>query len=96
MKDSSSLRSIALLTLIFLPVTTIATFYGAEFIYMTEDEEGSRRMHIHSSGWIVLASATLVTFVLVLAWFFHLSWLDKRFARGRVVPPSMINPPSSA
>jgi hypothetical protein len=88
MKDSSSLRSIALLTLVFLPVTTVATIFGAEFVYLTEDGNGSH-LNLHPTGWKVLTGSAIGTCLLILAWFFHLGWLEKRFARGRMASPSI-------
>jgi Mg2+ and Co2+ transporter CorA len=88
MKDSSSLRSIALLTLVFLPVTTVATIFGAEFVYLTEDGNGSH-LNLHPTGWKVLTGSAIGTCLLILAWFLHLGWLEKRFARGRMASPSI-------
>jgi hypothetical protein len=62
-RDSSAMKSIALLTMVFLPATAIATVM-APFIKITDDNE----MLVTNHFWIFWAIAGPVTFLVVVLW----------------------------
>lgn len=82
MRDSTSLRNIALMTLFFLPVTTVATVSGSEFFYHTEKDDGSRAIHMDPAGWIMFLVSGLTTIIMVTIWGWQVKRLNERFTRG--------------
>ena len=79
MRDSASVKAIAVITLVFLPVTTVATICGSQFFYNGDD--GGIAMH--PSGWVMFAISTALSVILLLAWGCYSQSLERRFARGR-------------
>lgn len=86
MRDSSSLRSIAFITLIFLPITTIATVCGSSFFYMAEHNDGSQSIQMDPTAWSMFFVSGLATFILIGVWTYQLKSLQKQFTRGRIMP----------
>ncbi|SCO92491.1 uncharacterized protein FRV6_16619 [Fusarium oxysporum] len=86
MRDSSSLRSIALITLIFLPITTVATICGSAFFYMAEHDDGSQSVQMDSSSWSMFFVSGVATIILIGVWTFQLQSLQRQFTRGRITP----------
>ncbi|KAH7132688.1 hypothetical protein EDB81DRAFT_659705 [Dactylonectria macrodidyma] len=84
MRDSSSLRSIALITLIFLPITTVATICGSAFFYMAEHDDGSQSVQMDSSSWSMFFVSGMATIILIGIWTFQLQSLQRQFTRGRI------------
>lgn len=83
MRDSSSLRAIAVLTLVFLPITTVATVCGSEFFYTAEGEDGSPiSVKMMESVWIMFLLSGLMTLGLMVVWQWNTNKLGKAFSRG--------------
>lgn len=88
MRDSSSLRSIALITLFFLPVTTVATICGSEFFYYSsENEKRTQSIHMDPAAWNMFIVSGIVTVILMGAWTLQLKRLERQFYRGRTAQP---------
>jgi Mg2+ and Co2+ transporter CorA len=62
--NSSVMRVIAILTMIFLPLTTVATFFGMPFFHGTAD--GGFRVNTHV--WLFVAVALSLTFLTLGIW----------------------------
>lgn len=86
MRDSTSLKSVALLTAFFLPITTIATICGSEFFYTSDSDE---TIQMNPAGWVMFGVSGIVTAILVGAWIWQVKKLEKRFARGKRQVPQM-------
>ncbi|KAK4188600.1 hypothetical protein QBC35DRAFT_382171 [Podospora australis] len=85
MRDSSSVKAIALITLIFLPVTTVATICGSEFFYSSDTGGESRSIQMDPSGWIMFGVSSALTLLFMWLWVWYTKSLEKRFARGRKI-----------
>ncbi|CAP68207.1 uncharacterized protein PODANS_7_4700 [Podospora anserina S mat+] len=79
MRDSSSVKAIAVVTLVFLPITTVATVCGSEFFY-TRSEGGIR---MDPTAWIMFGLSAVLSLVLLWMWNFYTQSLEEKFARGR-------------
>lgn len=90
MRDSSSLRSIAYLTLIFLPITTIATICGSEFFYTVDLADGTATsVRMNQSAWVMFLISGLVTLGLMMGWKWNSDRFDRQFARGMSALPKL-------
>lgn len=75
--DSSSMKTIAVLTMVFLPATTVSSFFGMAFFNLSE--QGN--FMASTSVWMfvaVTAPLTAITFVLWLYWWHIVAFLGKR------------------
>ncbi|KAK0747329.1 hypothetical protein B0T21DRAFT_397728 [Apiosordaria backusii] len=79
MRDSSSVKAIAVVTLVFLPVTTVATVCGSQFFYTPSD--GGIKMD--PTAWIMFGLSAILSLVLLGTWRFYTQSLEHKFARGR-------------
>ena len=79
MRDSSSVKAIAFITLIFLPVTTVATICGSQFFYKL-DKGG---IAMDPSGWVMFVVSVVLSLLLLAVWGYYTKRLEQRFARGR-------------
>lgn len=61
MRDSSSVKAIAVATLVFLPVTTVATICGSQFFYTPSD--GGVKMD--PTAWIMFGLSAVLSLVLL-------------------------------
>lgn len=83
MRDSGSLQFIALITLCFLPITTVATICGSEFFTtVAKTSEGTASVRIDSSAWIMFTVSAAITGALMIAWYRQLNLMGKAFSRG--------------
>jgi hypothetical protein len=65
-KDSKSMKTIAFMTMYFLPVSTVATIFGAQFF--TVGSEAPSHLQISPDFWILWAIAAPFTLVVVIVW----------------------------
>ncbi len=70
MQDSSSMKIIAAITLLFLPTTTVATIAGSQlFLTSIVDNDWSiQTTPLFSTMWSISVPLTLVVGILALAW----------------------------
>ena len=62
LNDSSNMKTIAVMTLIFLPVSTVAAVFGSQFFATTtEDEWSNSRFRVHPIMWIFCAISVPLT-----------------------------------
>ncbi|GAB1316544.1 hypothetical protein MFIFM68171_06754 [Madurella fahalii] len=83
MRDSSSVKGIGIITLLCLPITTVATICGSQFFYDTENPDGTHSVMMDPSGWIMFAVSTVLSLALFSAWAYYTRRLEERFARGQ-------------
>ncbi|KAK4180189.1 hypothetical protein QBC36DRAFT_297774 [Triangularia setosa] len=79
MRDSSSVKAIAVVTLVFLPVTTVATICGSQFFYTPSD--GGIKMD--PKAWVMFGLSAVLSLVLLGTWSFYTQSLEQKYARGR-------------
>ncbi|KAK4202134.1 hypothetical protein QBC40DRAFT_45837 [Triangularia verruculosa] len=79
MRDSSSVKAIAVVTLVFLPVTTVATICGSQFFYTPAD--GGIQMD--PTAWVMFGLSGVLSLVLLGTWRFYTQSLEQKYARGR-------------
>ncbi|EGO56857.1 hypothetical protein NEUTE1DRAFT_123288 [Neurospora tetrasperma FGSC 2508] len=65
-KDSSQMRSIALLTMVFLPMSTVATIFSTNF-FSWDAEEG--QSVVSKYFWVFIVVAIALTCIVVGAWY---------------------------
>ncbi|KAF2453804.1 hypothetical protein BDY21DRAFT_401325, partial [Lineolata rhizophorae] len=70
-RDSGVMKSIAVLTLIFLPASTIATMFGSQFFSLEVLESGKTRFIVSKYFWIFFAVALPVTLIVLLPWSYY-------------------------
>lgn len=80
-RDSTSMKTIAVMTLLFLPTTAIATIFGTQFFDFGESSDGSRRMHVSHWIWLFGFMSLLVTVFVCGVWAYR-DWRVKRRLRG--------------
>ncbi|EXJ58119.1 hypothetical protein A1O7_05543 [Cladophialophora yegresii CBS 114405] len=69
--ESSSMHTIALTTLIFLPISTVATIFGSQF-FMFIDSGDRDAFHVSPQFWIFWAITVPLTIVVLTTWiYFH-------------------------
>ncbi|KIW66591.1 hypothetical protein PV04_05909 [Phialophora macrospora] len=69
--ESSSMHTIALTTLIFLPISTVATIFGSQFFNFI-DSDSQDAFHVSTKFWIFWAITVPLTIVVLTIWiYFH-------------------------
>ncbi|KAL8946946.1 MAG: hypothetical protein Q9222_006724 [Ikaeria aurantiellina] len=78
-RDSDAMKTIAALTMVFLPATFVATIFGMAFF--TVDPSGSSGFQVNSLWWIYLAVTIPLTAFTVAVWLGWLRWVRWRRIR---------------
>ncbi|KAB2581266.1 hypothetical protein DBV05_g268 [Lasiodiplodia theobromae] len=82
-EDSRSMHTIALITLVFLPSTLIATVFSSSFFdFTTADDDKSTGVHLSSLFWIFWVISIPVTLVVVSCWWCF-KWNSNRRKKKR-------------
>jgi Mg2+ and Co2+ transporter CorA len=66
--DSKSMKTIAFLTLIFLPASTVASIFGSQFFNLSVDQDGVPHFMYTHWIWVMWAIVVPVTMILVAVW----------------------------
>jgi Mg2+ and Co2+ transporter CorA len=82
-KDSSSMKTIAVMTLIFLPASTVAAAFGSSFFNLSVDEEGVQHFIVNKLFWIFWVISLPLTVALVGAWRWWHTRMEDRFIHSR-------------
>ncbi|KAJ8111521.1 hypothetical protein OPT61_g5900 [Boeremia exigua] len=64
--ESASMKSIAVTTLIFLPLSTIASIFGTQFMKL--DENGRLHIRVSEDFWLLWVVALPLTAIVLLIW----------------------------
>lgn len=67
-QDSKSMKTIAFLTLIFLPASTVASVFGSQFFNLSLDQDGVPHFIFSHWFWIMWVIVVPVTAILVAIW----------------------------
>ena len=67
-QDSKSMKTIAFLTLIFLPASTVASIFGSQFFNLSLDQNGVPHFIFSHWFWIMWVIVIPVTAILVMVW----------------------------
>lgn len=82
-QDTKSMMIIALITTIFLPATTVATFFGSNFFGFQTTEGRGNELEVASNVWIyVVVTFVLLVFTVGGGWF---CWLRSRPKQGSII-----------
>ncbi|KIY00462.1 uncharacterized protein Z520_04147 [Fonsecaea multimorphosa CBS 102226] len=77
-RDSSSMKTIAVLTLFFLPATALASIFGMSmFDWGARDEKDIVSRHF----WIYIVVAVLLTLAVLAGWILWYSWNQKIYEK---------------
>ncbi|OCK88216.1 uncharacterized protein K441DRAFT_682026 [Cenococcum geophilum 1.58] len=91
--DSSSMKTIAIMTLVFLPASTVATIFGMQFFTLSSDEEfPAPHFRAHSSiriFWAIAVPLTVAVLIVWLAWYRYaqrkISGTNRKMKRDHMV-----------
>ncbi|KAK4231145.1 hypothetical protein QBC38DRAFT_451522 [Podospora fimiseda] len=73
-QDNTVLKSIALLTMIFLPATFISSFFSTTFFSYGETRDD---WQVSDDQWVYWATTIPATLFIILCWWIWLTWADK-------------------
>ncbi|KAL8788932.1 MAG: hypothetical protein Q9213_001455 [Squamulea squamosa] len=65
-RDSDAMKTIAALTMVFLPGTFVATLFG--MVFFTVDSSSSTKFHVNSLWWIYVAVTLPLTLLTIGVW----------------------------
>ncbi|MCJ1371249.1 hypothetical protein MMC20_002464 [Loxospora ochrophaea] len=95
--DSSAMRSIAVLTMVFLPGTAVATIFSMPF-FQVQNGQGQSGL-VANQFWIYWAVTVPLTFVVLLVWIIWIRWSQYLHAQqdaaarsGKENNPEELNP----
>ncbi|KAL8661329.1 MAG: hypothetical protein Q9202_005694 [Teloschistes flavicans] len=72
-RDSDAMKTIAALTMVFLPATFVATLFG--MVFFTVDSGRSSKLRVNPYWWVYLAATIPLTMLTVGAWLGWLRWV---------------------
>jgi hypothetical protein len=76
-RDSVSMKTISWLTMVFLPATFVATFFGMGFFQFHKDSENHSHISVAPEWWLYLAVTLPLTAVVLGAWNGWLWWKER-------------------
>lgn len=81
-KDSSSMRILTIITMIYLPCTIVSNFYSTQFVSQTVTDDGSSRMSYAQNVWVFFAISIPLTIFTFLVWYSWIQMGNMRKARA--------------
>jgi Mg2+ and Co2+ transporter CorA len=66
MSESQSMKTIAVMTLIFMPLSTVAGIFGTQFMKL--DEEEPWHIHVSQDFWLLWIIAVPLTLIVLFIW----------------------------
>ena len=88
-QDSYAMKTIAVLTMFFLPATFISSLLGTNLFVLDTSGDGKAQLIVSELWWIYLVSAVPLTLFTLLVWWLYLQWLLK--ARKRRIAKRAMN-----
>lgn len=76
-RDSVSMKTIAWLTMVFLPATFVATFFSMGVFQFNPDSKKSGHLSVASEWWLYLAVTLPLTVVVLGLWNGWVWWKEK-------------------
>ena len=84
-QDSYAMKTIAVLTMFFLPATFISSLLGTNLFVLDTSGNGKAKLIVSELWWIYLVSAVPLTLFTLFVWWLYLQWLlqarKKRLAK---------------
>ncbi len=74
-QDSYAMKTIAVLTIFFLPATFISSLLGTNLFALDTSGNGKAKLIVSELWWIYLVSAVPLTLFTLLVWWIYLQWL---------------------
>jgi len=79
LRDSRSMRIIAIVGLFFLPFTAITSIFGTQFFVAVDADEGrSPHMSVNPDIWLLWSTALPITGTIVAGWLAYENWSHMR------------------
>ncbi|PMD27018.1 hypothetical protein NA56DRAFT_562050, partial [Hyaloscypha hepaticicola] len=75
-RDSSSMKTIAVLTLVFLPATAMASIFSMSMFNWQAQDGGTV---VSSKIWIYVVVAVVLTCVVLIIWILWFNWTQKKY-----------------
>jgi hypothetical protein len=67
--DSSSMRILTIITMIYLPCTIVSNFYSTQFVNSKESDSGTTTLEYSTNAWIFFAISVPLTLFTILIWY---------------------------
>ncbi|KAF2872633.1 hypothetical protein BDV95DRAFT_391903 [Massariosphaeria phaeospora] len=74
-RDSSSMRVLTIITMIYLPCTIVSNFYSTQFVNQKELASGGTTLEYSQNAWLFFAISIPLTAFTILIWY---SWLNSQ------------------
>ncbi|KAF2692086.1 hypothetical protein K458DRAFT_9680 [Lentithecium fluviatile CBS 122367] len=74
-RDSSSMRILTIITMIYLPCTIVSNFYSTQFVNVRELPSGDTKLEYTANTYIFFAISIPLTFITILVWYF---WMNSK------------------
>jgi Mg2+ and Co2+ transporter CorA len=68
-RDSSSMRVLTIITMIYLPCTIVSNFYSTQFVHQTELDGGVTKLGYAQNVWLFFAISIPLTMFTFLVWY---------------------------
>ena len=82
-QDSAAMRTIAVLTIFFLPATFVSSLFGTNFFTLDTSTPGEPTFAVSGLRWISLVSAIPLTLLTLFSCFVYLKWRVSRERRSK-------------
>lgn len=80
-RDSSSMRVLTIITMIYLPCTIVSNFYSTQFVNQIEGYDNSTKLGYVQNAWVFFAISIPLTVFTFLVWY---SWVHMADLRNLV------------
>lgn len=83
-RDSSSMRILTIITMIYLPCTIVSNFFSTQFVNQIELDTGGITLRYAQNTWLFFAISVPLTAFTILVWFIWVnlnSFLEHRNRR---------------
>ena len=81
-KDSSAMKMIAIMTMLFLPATFVSSLFGTNFFALQVSESGSTTLFVSNLWWVYVICAVPLTLVVYIFWL----WFSGRLLKEKDFP----------
>lgn len=77
-RDSSSMRVLTIITMVYLPCTIVSNFYSTQFVKQIDLEGGATRLGYAQNVWVFFAISLPLTVLTFLVWYSWVHAVDTR------------------
>lgn len=68
-RDSSSMRVLTIITMVYLPCTIVSNFYSTQFVSQVESDNGHTRLEYSQNAWLFFAISIPLTVFTISVWY---------------------------